>query len=490
MKKTTSHKLFIAGMVLLSAILYSCENPVIEPEIDTTLKLLASTDSVACDPQLSAKEALQLTWTSGTNHGTGSAILYTIDIDLAENAFADAAHIEIGRTTDRTLLFSHKQLSDTLCKYFLQTEEDRYYNYAFRVRAQVVMTEEEQVSEPVIVAISRTAQKLELTIPTDMRSIDCLPMKEDQEAMHITWTKASNHGTDNTIVYTVEMDMNNTFAGSMRWTSDTTELKLSHRELVTALTQAFPSMAEGEPYTFYIRVNARIEETGEVQNSQVETIVIRKHPEGAVPLYLVGDATPNGWDRDHATCMISTWKGHLNRGEFKLLVSTDDFYPCYVRDPEDETKMLLKQEADGGPQDLKWFIYYPSTYTISVDLQTMTLTLQEEGGNELYRHIYMIGDATSGGWSWDNVTEMQHTQKNIFTYEGYLNDGYIKFPTVIQHDWNGEMIFAPSDNCEPVENGTFDIHSGAPDNRWSIPTAGTWRITINIQNTTISFVQL
>jgi hypothetical protein len=102
----------------------------------------------------------------------------------------------------------------------------------------------------------------------------------------------------------------------------------------------------------------------------------------------------------------------------------------------------------------------------------------------------MIGEATSGGWSWDNVTEMQHTQKNIFTYEGYLNDGYIKFPTVIQHDWNGEMIFAPSDNCAPTENGSFDIHSGAPDNRWYIPSAGTWRITINIQNTTISFVQL
>ena len=44
--------------------------------------------------------------------------------------------------------------------------------------------------------------------------------------------------------------------------------------------------------------------------------------------------------------------------------------------------------------------------------------------------------------------------------------------------------------CAPAENGSYDIHTGDPDNKWLIPSAGNWSITIDIKNNTISFSAL
>ena len=472
------------------AFFTSCQDPV-EPERDPALRMMALEDTVSCDPQLKDKRALQITWTAGTNHGSGSAISYTMEIDLEDGAFANPVQLNIGRTIDRTLMLSHRQLSDTICKYFPQTLEETYYTFILRMRAYVVLLDEEQVSEPIKVVIRRTAQMIELLVPEDMKAIDCLPVLGDEEVLHVSWSKGSNHGTENDILYKVDLAQDNTFATGLCLESDTNELQLSNTELAQKLTETFPSMNEGEPYTFYLRIRALIGETEEVQYSQVETMVIRKHSESTVPLYLIGTAMPNGWDKDRATFIAGTWKGELKRGEFKLILSKDGFYPCYVADKQDETKMLLKEEENSGPDDLKWQVYYPGVYTISVDCESMTLSLTEEDGNEPYRHIYLLGSASPNGWSLDDPIEMNHTQKNIFTYTGYLNEGELKFPAQYHpSNFDVPMLYAPTPNCAPEENGTYDIHSGAPDNKWFFPSEGEWQITIDITNTSISFVQL
>ena len=122
-------------------------------------------------------------------------------------------------------------------------------------------------------------------------------------------------------------------------------------------------------------------------------------------------------------------------------------------------------------------------------MEALTIEVAYLGG-EAYTHIYMIGDAAPGGWSWDNLTEMSHPEENVFTYEGPLAAGQLKFPTEIKSDWSGEMIYAPEADCAPSGKGRFDIHAGDPDNKWLIPESGDWSIRININDTTISFVRL
>ena len=374
MRNMNTRKIFYplsAVLCILSAFFVSCEKPGTDTPRDEALVLKVSSDSVSCVPRMGEQTALQIQWTAGTNHGTGSAISYTIVISN-EQTTVDLA---IGKTADRTLSFTHNQLSDSLSKYFAYMEDEVWYEFDIYVKAKVLMTGEEQISDAVKVIIAR-----------------------------------------------------------------------------------FPSLV--------------------------------------MDLYLVGDATPNGWTRERATPMIQnavnpslfSWKGLLRKGEFKILTSTADWLPCYVRDENDASIMHYRKTEDDYP-DFKWEITTTDNYTVDVDVKAMTISINSVGG-EIYKHVYMIGDATPGGWSWDNITELEHPEPNIFTYEGFLNRGEIKFPTELKSDWSGEMLYAPTADCNPAENGTYDAHKGEPDNKWTIHTAGDWSITINIKNTTISFIKL
>ena len=364
----------LLSLILLAGVLCSCEKPA-EPVTDKTLALIVSADSVLCLPIYKDLPALDLAWTAGSNHGSGSAISYTIEMDTVGANFAGGLKWEIGRTADRTLVFSHKQLADTLALTFPNIPEGQYVRFEWRVKAVVMQTGEEQLSEPVSVAIAWRAAML----------------------------------TD---------------------------------------------------------------------------------------LYLIGDATPNGWNLNRATPMIIdmsdfsvfSWTGQMHKGEFKLLTTTEDWLPCYVRDAADDGKMVYRPTEETYP-DLKWSITKAGNYRIEVNVEALTISVDYLGG-EAYSHIYMIGDATPGGWSWDNITELNHPETNIFTYQGMLSAGQIKFPTELRSDWSGEMLYAPTPDCAPVENGTFDAHIGDPDNKWLITNPGEYQIRINFNDTTISFVKL
>ena len=367
-------KKLLCILSVITVLFTACEKkPDPIPEEPLTLKL--STDSVYCLPIYKDLPALELAWTAGSNHGTGSAIAYTIEMDRTGNKFAKGLKWDIGRTTDRTLVFSHKQLADTLALTFPELPEDSFVFFEWRVRGKVLMTEEEQVSEVAKVAIAWNA--------------------------------------------------------SMR-----------------------------------------------------------------TDLYIIGDAAPNGWNLGQATPMVIdmtnfsvfSWTGNMNKGEFKLLTTNEDWIPCYVSDENDPTKMHLREKEEDYP-DFKWIITSGGIYTIDVNVKQLKMTIIPPEEPEKYSHIYMIGDVTPGGWSWDYITEMDHPERNIFEWKGHLNSGEIKFPTEIKNDWSGEMLYAPTPDCAPSAHGTYDIHSGDPDNKWRIQDAGDWQIRINFNDATISFVK-
>jgi hypothetical protein len=339
-----------------------------------------------------------------------------------------------------------------------------------------------------------------LTITLSQDSVLCLPIYKDLAALELSWTPGTNHGSGSAIAYTVEMDKEgNNFAEGLKWEIGRTAnrtLLFSHQHLADTLHQTYPEVEEGEYMVFECRVRAKIIQSGEEQVSNVAKVAIAWNATMMTDLYLVGDATPHGWDLGRATAMIMdiehfstfSWSGTMHKGEFKLIVNTEDWFPCFVKDSTDEAKMVYRDSEESYP-DFKWTITKTGQYLIVADVEALTLELTYLGG-ETYSHIYMIGDATPGGWSWDNLTEMQHPESGIFTYEGHLNTGQIKFPTEIRSDWSGEMLYAPAPDCAPTLNGSFDAHAGEPDNKWIITESGEWSIRININDTTISFSKL
>jgi hypothetical protein len=270
----------------------------------------------------------------------------------------------------------------------------------------------------------------------------------------------------------------------------------SHKQLADTLALTYPDIPEGQYTRFEWRVIAKVLMTGEEQVSAPVTIAIAWRAAMLTDLYLVGDATPNGWNLGRATPMIMSmdnfavfsWTGQMHKGEFKMLTTTDDWLPCYVRDTLDNGKMVYRPTEETYP-DMKWSIAKTGNYRIEANIEELTLGITFLGG-EAYSHVYMIGDATPGGWSWDNITELNHPETDIFTWQGNLSAGQIKFPTELKSDWSGEMLYAPTPDCPPSENGTFEARTGGDDNKWLISNPGEYQIRINFNDTTISFTKI
>ena len=372
----------LISIFAVSILLCGCEYKINQNKGEEELALSVSTDTVVLKQRESSSQAIELVWTSGTNHGTGSAIAYELQIDVEDSnsAFAGGIHWDLGKTTSRTLSFSHTEWQDTLLAYFPAIPLEEYTTLQARVIATIVMTQEIQVS-PVI------------------------------------------------------------------------------------------------------------------------TFVVMPYVERAQELYMVGNATPNGWDAQRAQYMrqdaedqsLFTYEGVLNRGEFKLLLKPGEWLPCYVRNAEDSTKMVYRATEKDYP-DCKWWISKKSNYRIEANVDNLTMTVIDLGGDfeePIFYELYMIGDATPGGWSWDRVTALVQDDEDInhFSYSGPLFAGEIKFPTEIVHDWSGQFLLAPAPNCAPTAEGTYVV-GNSPDNKWVIPTAGEWKIDIYADKQTICFQPL
>ena len=372
----------LISIFAVSILLCGCEYKINQNKGEEELALSVSTDTVVLKQRESSSQAIELVWTSGTNHGTGSAIAYELQIDVEDSnsAFAGGIHWDLGKTTSRTLSFSHTEWQDTLLAYFPAIPLEEYTTLQARVIATIVMTQEIQVS-PVI------------------------------------------------------------------------------------------------------------------------TFIVMPYVERAQELYMVGNATPNGWDAQRAQYMrqdaedqsLFTYEGVLNRGEFKLLLKPGEWLPCYVRNAEDSTKMVYRATEKDYP-DCKWWISKKSNYRIEAHVDNLTMTVIDLGGDfeePIFYELYMIGDATPGGWSWDRVTALVQDDEDInhFSYSGPLFAGEIKFPTEIVHDWSGQFLLAPAPNCAPAAEGTYVV-GNSPDNKWVIPTAGEWKIDIYADKQTICFQPL
>ena len=105
-------------------------------------------------------------------------------------------------------------------------------------------------------------------------------------------------------------------------------------------------------------------------------------------LYLVGDATPNGWDINNATPLVKdtenpavfTWTGNLIPGEFKITTAKSFdggwnwIHP--VTQGQDLTLTNYEVLASGVGNDYKWVIDTEGSYTINLNLQSEVISIE------------------------------------------------------------------------------------------------------------------
>jgi hypothetical protein len=98
-------------------------------------------------------------------------------------------------------------------------------------------------------------------------------------------------------------------------------------------------------------------------------------------VFMVGDATPNGWDIANATELTKSstnpyefsYSGAMSIGEFKLPVNRNSGWGQDFFMKVSDTQMALQKSPDS-----KWNITETGNYTIDINTQTLAISIQKQ----------------------------------------------------------------------------------------------------------------
>lgn len=168
---------------------------------------------------------------------------------------------------------------------------------------------------------------------------------------------------------------------------------------------------------------------------------------------------------------------------------------CFLK--EGENKLQLTAEKMGGVKD--WFFGLEpgksGKYRIEVNPRTLTCKATKLSSLDDKEEIvveweegmvYMIGDATPSGWT---IAAPVPMVKNgaVFTWEGVLAEGEIKFPTEFR--WDGPTYMAEVAGTEITRAGlnakVVLAPNGDPDSKFRVTEAGEYKLTLDTDALTL-----
>ena len=312
------------------------------------------------------------------------------------------------------------------------------------------------------------------------------------EAIGFSWTTGSNQGTHSAIGYTFQMDVQgNNFAGgiSLELGREVYEKVYGNEELNEILLDDF-DMGINEEAVLEARVIATIAAEGiEPEVSNVQRVSVKTHTPITKTLYLIGDATPNGWSADEATEMRAvtnvakgfTWTGALSTGKFKFITTLGEFVPSYNKGDSDN-KLYLRESGD-DPYDEQFEITEAGTYTVTVNLITLAVNIARGEGPE-YSELWFVGNPS--GWNFEPMA-VNPLDPFVFHYNGDLSGGgEFKIGTAAGNF--DAVFFRPTVDMTP-EGTDLDVDkwAGDPDYKWNI-SGDVYKIKLDTRDMKIDIV--
>jgi len=447
---------------------------------DQILSLAADKAAVVLHQQDDASDALVLSWTTGTNKGTNASISYELKIDKQGNNFSTAMVEGLGNSLSKK--YTVNSLNGLLLSHWSLTPGA-----------------EATLEARIIAKVSNDAAPMDSSA---IITIKVTPYQPVTSTLYIIGDAAPNGWNAGAATALTPLG-----AGKFSWEGN---LYSGEFKLITTLGQFLPSYnkgtdnghlvyrsADADPDNkFNITGPGKYTITADLLNLTITIEAASTPPYSR--LWMLGDATPTGWNIDTPTEMrvdssnlfVFSYNGLLSAGEFKIPTSTGNFstdyyMPLVNHQPIAETGVQLVPV--GGP-DFKWQITTAGAYKVRLDLQNMKMDIKPFTP---YTEIWMVGDASPVGWNIDHPQPMTVDPANpyIFSYTGPMSVGEFKFP-LSTGNWGCDYFM-------PVINGSGQgstqmkfVAAGNPDNKWKISVAGNYKITINQLYETISIVKM
>ncbi len=497
MKRYISHLVFaLLGCMALSACV---DNDYIELDKGyNELALSTSNTEVVLNELSHAEDALELSWTTGTNYGTGNKISYTLELARAGSNFATSYIALENAVQEYTWKKSVEELNDILRGHF-GMETAGTISLEARLTAKVVDREEVQVAtvsfcvtayEP----LTSTLYLIGDATPCGWSADDATEMTRKDNGI-FTWMGKMTPGSFKFIT---------TLGSFLPSYNKGTDGKLVLR---TSDSQPDEAFTIEEDFNYIVEANLF---TGVVTLTQTENL-----KPAYDQLYFVGGM--NDWvsmpmKKDILDPFLFRYARLFDigqGGEFKFGTSEGSWENMYkatkANSSYTDTEMVF---VKGFDPDNKWVLKDAECgkgYKICVDIRAGKERMMMSEFVP-YKMIYLVGDASPAGWTIGDATPMQVTDNPyVFTWQGVLNAGELKLTCDKKEDWNGAWFMPdvadkqPTGETEPMlfldkSSDAFkaqypDVMVGGIDQKWKIMTAGSYKITLNQLEETILIVK-
>jgi hypothetical protein len=491
--KHTKPALWALMMVsFMSLFAFSCKKDNITARVTSTPALSASSNAVVLTRDNAAKQALTLSWTAANVQGMQGSVTYFLQWDIKGNNFANAANVKLGKDT-LTKNYTQEALNDMFITLPVATAT------AVEMRL-VTATSDGSVSPFNSNVVALTVTTYSKTIPPPYSQL---------------WIvgDATPKGWDIGNATPIVQDGNDPYLFTYTGILVAGEFKIAtvkdfggafYRPLANhpALTETAVQVSSGDPDNKWQIAAAQAGNYKITLNLHTNTISIVNTDPPKAPfsqLWLLGDATPGGWSLDAVTPLIVdasdsfifTWTGPLVAGDFKIATAKDFNAPFYRPTTNAPDPSATAVQLNAGDPDNKWHITTASTYKITLNLHTNTISIVNTVvTTPPYTALWIIGDASPGGWSLDAATPMVKSAADpfVFSWTGPLVAGEFKIGTAKDF---GAKFYRPVSDHPALSATTVQLSSGDPDNKWVVTasTAGNYKITLNMKDLSIAIVK-
>ena len=339
-----------------------------------------------------------------------------------------------------------------------------------------------------------SADVLKLTLSsTDM----VLDQSMFQQKFSFKWSTGDNKGTGASISYKLEIDKKeNNFANAVEYDfgKNRYDFDINVATLNSILLTTFNGEA-GKAIALQARITATFGDKGVAPQTSVVDFNLTPYKPLSTELFMVGDASPNGWDITKASALtaqtanpvVFVYSGQLSKGKFKFAVNTDSCFcqDFYTKDGADAGKLVYNSGGSGS--DLQWEITKAGLYKITVNILKLTIVIEEQS-SPAFTQLWIVGDASPSGWNIDTPEAFTVTDNPfIFTYEATLIPGNFKILAGAKGNWCGEWFRPLVNNQVLTETGVAQNSGCDVDNSWQVTTqtAGRYKITLDISTNVI-----